>query len=1046
MNHHSPHPAPPFPLILVLAMLFPFLSQSQDKIDFNYQVRPILSDRCFLCHGPDEKARKAKLRLDTEEGIFSTLKDGGKIIERGNSSHSELYQRITSSDPDEKMPPAKSQLALSAPEIAILRQWIDQGAEWQKHWAFNPVRKTRVPESSKETGNAIDHFIQAKLKALELQPTEEATRERLIRRLTYDLTGLPPSIEQVDDFLNDTSSKAYEKIVDRLLASSHYGERFATDWLDVARYADTHGYQADRYRPVWPWRDWVVKAFNDNLPYDQFVTWQLAGDLIPQATQDQRLATTFNRLHMQTEEGGSVEEEFRVSYAVDRVNTMGTAFMGLTFECSRCHDHKYDPIKQKEFYQLFAFFNNIDESGQTSFFTDATPVPTLLLADRLTEQKANLLALAIKESELDLKNLAKAQENLFKKWKATNPSVELTNGLVIDLSFEEVTNNLALNGVARTNWARLSESPQVAAGVSGKGLILNGENGVDIKGLASYSRFNPFSFSVWIKLENSPERAVVFHHTMASLDAGSRGYELVIEKGMLTFGLTHMWPYDSLKIADSVPLPTNEWIHVAVTYDGSSSAKGLKIFRDGDLCKLVTIRDHLFKDITYGQSVDLVIGHRFRDNGFKNGTVDEFKGYNREITPLEIRYLALKPGDKMKRLSPENAAWRDYYLSVINDDYRKALQSLESKRKELNDLVNPVSEIMVMEEMKGRRPTHVLKRGAYDAPGEEVSRGTPAFLAKFAPEFSDDRLGLARWLVAKENPLTSRVTVNRYWQMFFGKGLVESSDNFGSQGTLPSHPELLDYLASDFMESGWNLKRLVRLIVTSRAYRQSSKASERSLTLDPENKFLSRGPQKRLTAEMIRDQGLAASGLLVDKLGGPPVKPYQPAGLWEEKANIKYDQDKGEGEHRRTLYSFWKRTVPHPMMITFDASERNYCLVKRQTTSTPLQALALLNDPSLLECGEQIARKASARPSESIEERLEWQYRTLATRKPSKQELNVLTQLWHEQRDFYNSHPDEMKHLLKSKLPDDLNTAAEIAAFTQVSNALFSFDEVVMTR
>ena len=1031
---------------------------SSGKVDYGRDVLPILSDNCYQCHGPDEKARKAKLRLDRKESAFRVM-DDVTVIKPGDSKQSELVRRITSIDPDEMMPPPKSNRKLTPKQIELLTRWIDQGAPWGLHWAFNSPKRPPLPTvmNARWPRNGIDCFILSRLEKEALKPSPKAHNETLLRRVSLDLTGLPPTPSEVDAFLADQSPNAYEKVVDRLLASPRYGERMASDWLDLARYADTHGYQMDRYRAMWPWRDWVINVFNRNLPYDQFVLWQLAGDLLPEPTKEQRLATAFNRHHMQNEEGGIVEEEFRVAYVVDRVNTFGTAFLGLTTECSRCHDHKFDPITQRDFYSLFSFFQNIDESGQTSYFTDSMPVPTLVLSDDTAYAKLKSLERQIKEKEDALASFAASplRSAEFERWLRNDTNYLPIPGLVARFAFEEFVSNKVANLATMNKWANVHESPKLVSGKAGKGVLLDGENGFTFPGVGKFSRVDPFMLSIWLQTPSHASRFVVAHHSKAPIDAGSRGYELLLEDGRVAFGLHHMWPRNSLKVVTKSALQTNSWTHVAVTYDGSSRAAGVRIYIDGKSTDCEVIRDGLFKDITYGSGEpDLAIGYRFRDNGFKEGRVDEFRVYDRRLTPPEILQLAREP-DNTNGLGPITATFAagtmiDYWLATVNPTAQKLADELHNLRRAHNKLLNPIPEVMAMEEMRESRPAYILKRGAYDAPGERVFANTPAVLPPFPTDQPTNRLGLARWLLAPNHPLMGRVTVNRVWQMMFGKGLVETSDNFGSQGTFPTHPELLDWLAREFIDNGWDMKRLLKLIAMSATYCQSSQVSPELLARDPANELLARAPARRLTAEMLRDQALAIGGLLAEKIGGPSVKPYQPEGLWEEKAMgaPKYEPSKGADLHRRSLYTFWKRTVPHPAMIAFDAADRNVCSARRQSTSTPLQALTLLNDTQIVEAARLFSERMLKQPDKDTGARIAWAFRAATGREPSRKETGILKQLYEEQRELFATNNEAVEKLLGVGQAKNSSSAdrADVCAGTVLTLALLNHDEAMMRR
>lgn len=1044
-------------LFLILCGLIPIKARAAAQaVSFNSEIRPLLSDRCWKCHGPDEKNRKAKLRLDQEEGALG-LKDGKPIIKPGDSSASELYKRITSTDPDEKMPPPDSNVSLSSDEIALLKRWIDEGAHWQKHWAFIPPRDVAPPEVRNPgwAKNDIDRFILARLEHEGLKPAAAASREKLIRRVTFDLTGLPPTLEEINSFVNDTSENAYEKVVDRCLASTAYGERMATDWLDVARYADTHGYQADRYRAMWPWRDWVIKAFNENMPYDQFATWQLAGDLLPNPTKEQILATAFNRHHLQTEEGGSVNEEFRVAYVVDRVDTMGTAFLALTFECSRCHDHKFDPIKQREFYSMFSFFNNIDESGQTSYFTDSMPVPTLLLSSDAQDRQLADLRKEIKAKAAQEPALRANAKGAFEEWLKNRPATPSLHGLKASFSFEEIKDNKVANDANASKPANAVEGPAIVdGGHRGKAALLSGENGFTLNGLGEFSRVDPFSVSVWVRTPAVPKRAVIFHRSMAALDAGSRGYEMVIEEGKVALGLHHMWPGNSLKVASRAILPTNEWVHLVMTYDGSSRAAGLKLYWNGVAAETEVIRDNLWKDITYERgNPQLTIGYRFRDNGFRDGMVDEFKLFDRVLAPIEVEHLHGSPAlaDALAASEPsaeQREGLFDYYLANFNPVYMKHLSDLRELRAAQSHLINPIPEVMVMHETAKPRPAFILKRGAYDAPTDPVTMDTPAAILPFDKKYPRNRLGLAEWIFSRDNPLSARVIANRLWQQMFGRGIVATSDNFGSQGEQPTHPELLDWLANDLRDHGWDIKRALKQIAMSATYRQSSAGDAKALEKDPENKLLAHAPVRRLTAEMLRDNALAASGLLVNKIGGPPVKPYQPEGLWEEKSGAHYERDKGDGLYRRSLYTFWKRTSPPPAMIAFDAAQRNTCIVRRQTTSTPLQSLVLLNDPQITEASRWLAERMFKEGGSTLESQLTFLFRILTSQPPTSPELNILKTMYNEQHDIFAQNQQETLKLLNvgDKANDPSIPPTNLAAASVVANALLNFDGSIMIR
>jgi hypothetical protein len=1029
-----------------------------NPVDFARDIRPILSDNCYQCHGPDEKARKASLRLDTRDGAFR-VKDAKAVIAAGNSGGSELIRRIFSTDPEVVMPSAKSNRKLTDSQKQLLKRWVDEGARWSTQWAFVPPGR-QDPPSTKSRGwvrNPVDQFILARLESEGLSPATEAKKQTLIRRVTLDLSGLPPTIDEVRNFLADERPDAYERLVDRLLASPRYGERMAADWLDVARFADTHGYQMDRYRAMWPYRDWVIKVFNENLPYDQFITYQLAGDLLPNATKEQRLATAFNRLHVQNEEGGIVEEEFRVSYVVDRVNTFGTAFLGLTFECCRCHDHKFDPIAQKDFYSLFAFFQNIDESGQTTFFTDAMPVPTLLLSTPQQDQKLADLRQEISQKQAKLRDIRLEKRKDFEEWLTRKGEPPAIGGTVGDFSFEQIAGGKIVNAADPSKPGKAVEGPKLVPGKSGNAAELSGDNGFTFAGIGHFTRSDPFSIALWIDAPEKPPRMVVLHHSKAPIDAGSRGYELLLEEGRIAFGLHHMWPGNSLKVVSKQPIASGKWSHIVVAYDGSSRAAGIHLYVDGLPAEVQIVRDGLTKDITYetGGEPDLALGFRFRDNGFKGGKVDELKIFGRELTALEAAHVAGRMDlQDAWNASPDSLSalqrkqLEDYLFANADVSAKTLAAEVHALRQEQSALVNPIAEVMVMQELPSPKPTYVLRRGAYDMRGEQVSANTPAALPPMGAGQPHNRLGLARWVVGPDNPLTARVIVNRAWQQMFGRGIVESSDNFGSQGSPPTHPQLLDWLALEFQKT-WDMKRLLKLIAMSATYRQSSVASQELLARDPANQLLAHGPARRLSAEMLRDQALSVSGLLAERIGGPSVKPYQPDGLWDvAMGKPKYDQSHGEDLHRRSLYTFWKRTIPPPMMVTFDAADRSVCTVRRQSTSTPLQALVLLNDPQMTEAARFVSQRMLKEGGQSLDARLAWAFQLITNRLPSSSETRVLTALFVEQHELFAADRASAQKLLS--VGEARNDASldplDLAAGTVLALVLFNHDDAIMRR
>ncbi len=1034
-------------------------------VDFNFQVRPLLSDRCFRCHGPDSGARKAKLRLDQREGALKELEDGMAVVKPGNPDQSELIRRIFTENEDDLMPPPDSHLKLTPGEKELLKRWVVEGAEYKSHWAFLPVGavKPPTPQNVKWVRNPVDSFVLSRLEKETLAPAPPASRETLIRRLALDLTGLPPTLPEIDAFLADKSPDAYENVVTYYLNKPAYGERMAMDWLDLARYADTYGYQADVERDLSPYRDWVIKAFNDNLPYDQFLTWQLAGDLLPNPTREQRVATAFNRLHRQTNEGGSIEEEFRTEYAADRVNTVSTAMLGLTMECARCHDHKFDPIKQRDYFSLLAFFNSIDESGLYSHFTRATPTPTMLLWPEGKSAEAAALKTKIAAAEAKLKQAAIDGEKVFPAWLKSDGNVAAPQPLA-HFTFATIANGATPDRVT-TNVAILVDAPKLVPGAPALpenfALQFSGDNEVVCKSVPNFKRTDEFSCSLRLKPTEKQDRAVVLHQSRAWSDSGSRGFELTLDHGKPFFGLIHFWPGNAIAVRAKPELPLGEWSQLTVTYDGSSRADGIRLYLNGAPVETETVRDHLYKDITHRAAwgdaevgnVHLQLAGRFRDSGFKNGVIDDLQVFDVRLTGPEVAALSgranLPVDQHAQQRVPTVATKLDYFLARQYGPYRAALTELESLRAQENDVINDVPEIMVMEEMPQPRPTHRLNRGAYDALGELVERDTPQAMPPFPKDQPRNRFGLARWMTDRQNPLTARVVVNRIWRMHFGRGIVATQEDFGSQGRLPTHPELLDWLAGWFMDNGWDVKALHRLIVTSATYQQSSQASRELVERDPDNALLARGPKHRLLAEQIRDSALAASGLLNRTLGGPSVKPYQPAGLWEQSGTGKtYNQDHGDKLYRRSLYTFWRRTSPPPAMLTFDAVTREVCTAKRETTTTPLQALVLLNDPQFVEASRVLGEKLLKQFPQDETARNRESFRALTGRFPDETEAKILAQLFAEQTKVFTKDADGAKKLLavgESK-GDEALPPAEFAAMTTLVSAIMNFDEFVVQR
>lgn len=1035
-----------FVLRIALLFLMALAARSAEPVRYNRDIRPILSDKCFFCHGFDEKKREAGLRLDTREGALKK-----NAIVPGRPDKSELLKRVTTKDASDHMPPAKSKLAsLTTTEVELLRRWIAEGANYEAHWAFVPLSGgARPPPTTAASVHPIDHFVSAGLAPRKLKLQPPADPATLLRRVTFDLTGLPPTPAEVEAFVQDTSPDAYAKLVDRLLASPHYGERMAVDWLDIARYADSYGFQVDREREVWPWRDWVVKSFNENLPFDKFVTAQLAGDLLPTPTDDQILATAFNRLHQQETEGGSVEEEYRVEYVADRVQTFATAFLGLTFECARCHDHKYDPIAQKEFYGLFSFFQNVDEAGLYSFFTPSVPTPAMMQLDAPAKEKLASLEKTVREAEKQLTAVRKARSAEFSDWLKVRPAEVKIPGELARYTFDALNGNKFTNALGGTNSATLVGDNKLVSGRAGQAVQFTGDDPVNLP-LGNFQRHEPFSVSLWLRTPDVKDRAVVFHRSQAWTDAASRGYELLIEDGRLKWSLIHFWPGNAISIRATALVPTNAWTHVVVTSDGSSRADGLRLFVNGQPASTEVIKDNLTKNITGGGHDNISLAERMRDRGFKGGAIDDFRVFGRALTALEAAAThdeaaarALLAKAEAQLSASERAALKDYFLATVDAEFPKQLAALKAARAELVKFADGVKEIMVMRELPQPKKSYVLFRGEYNQRRAEAPPVTPAALSPWPAGAPRNRLGLAQWLTAPDHPLLARVTVNRIWQSLFGRGLVKTSEDFGSQGEKPLYPEVLDWLSLRFIQSGWDTKALLKTIVMSGVYRQRSLADAKTMADDPDNQWLARGPRLRLPAEMIRDNALAAAGLLRPTLGGPPVNPYEMSESFKPA-----NPTGGDGVYRRSLYTNWKRTGPPPALLAFDAPRRAVCTAKRERTDSPLQALILLNGTQYVEAARVLGESLHRDAKGDVPAMIEAGFLRCLSRKPDAREQAILQQLHREQLAHFQAKPAEAESLLKTgnTKHDEKLTASEAAAATVLAQALLNHDACVVKR
>ncbi len=1056
---------------------------AQKPISFDRDVRPILSDTCFTCHGPDENQRKARLRFDTKAGAFA--KQG--VIVAGKASESRLYKRIAATDPNSVMPPIASGHKLTPQQIETIKRWIDEGANWTEHWAFIAPQRPALPtvQDAAWVRNPIDNFILARLEKEGLKPASEADKTTLIRRVTLDLTGLPPTSAEVDAFLTDKSPNAYEKVVDRLLASPHYGERFALYWLDIARYADTHGYHIDSHREMWPWRDWAIRAFNQNKPYDQFIIEQLAGDLLPNATLEQKIGSGFNRNHMINFEGGAIPDEYLTEYIIDRVETTSNAFMALTLGCARCHSHKYDPISQKEFYQFYAFFNSVNEAGLDGRDGNAKPFLALPTDEQTARQKELAAAIKAKEKVLGEKEIEPVQ-SAWEKQFIGKVAEAPRNGLVahyeLDGSFADIAGGYQ-------HGRRLQGSPDFAVGKIGRAASFDGDTEVTFGKVGPGEKNDVFSLAMWLRGNNN--LPITLFQKSAN-ETSRQGFEIKLD-GYKLVGIQRRAPQINIHLTSNAAdnaihvrskdlLRIIDWGHVVVNYDGSGKAAGIKLYFNGKPLALEILQDNLTGSIA--NNADLQIGNKAFGRPYK-GQMDDLRFYNRQLSATEIEQLALHwpvqtylSGVYGQRTKEETAAVRDYFLTyTAPENLRAEYAALNDLKQQKNDLDKAILNTMVMDEMSKPRDTFVLARGDYRNKAEKVSAAVPAVLPPLPGDAKPNRLGLAKWLVDPGHPLTARVAVNRFWQLFFGLGIVKTSEDFGAQGEPPVHAELLDWLAIAFRDGSmkdelgtmsatssgaslqrsassvqrWDVKALHKLIVTSATYRQASKVTPELREKDPENRLLARGARFRLQAELIRDNALAVSGLLNDQIGGKSVFPYQPVDLWDELAfgdgftAQKYAPSSGQDLYRRSMYTFWKRTVPPAAMNTFDAPDREKCLARRPVTNTPLQALITMNDPTYIEAARVLAQKALHSGGTDMNSRLTFAFRQATARKPTPAELSVLRNVYIQHLASYRKDVKAAEALLSigAATADAKLNKAELAAWTMVVSAILNLDETI---
>jgi hypothetical protein len=1091
-------------------------------VDFQRQIRPILSDNCFTCHGPDQSSRMAGLRLDTRGGATATRKNGTPILP-GDSAHSLLMQRTTARDPARRMPPSSSHKTLSNQQIAILKSWIDEGAEYKETWSFvKPVRPgLPTVKNNAWVRNPIDRFILARMETAGLSPASEADRRTLARRVSLDITGLPPPPADVEAFLNDKTPDAYEKLVDRLLASPRYGEHRAHYWLDAARYSDTNGFSFDNYRDMWPWRDWVIQAFNRNMPYSQFVTEQLAGDLLPHPTMDQLIATGFNRNNETNNENGLIEEEYEEIYAKDRADTFGAVFLGLTTGCATCHDHKFDPISQKDHYALEAFFRN---NNQKVMDGNRPDMPPYIFVPR-AEDRARWAALSARREALrgTLLAMRRAPSRAFDQWLASKGQANLKTPFAPGDELLAVSAQ-DFNAIPADTSAQFNSRPapgmrRVKTPWSDTGAFqFDGKSTISLPHLDYIDADKPFSLTVWVNLANiryhkgvtaGARFMTIASQLMFRASAGemTTGWQVDIDQGvpeMRLYGDAKGEPdrgaSNGLELdgggraicalgLQNAPLKPGVWYHLTFTYDGSRKQRGMSIYVNGVAVPVERDGGYALEN-SYAVSVlqgsikndaPITLGSAARQEGFLEGAIGDFRVFNRVLTEEEAREAAAAPvianavaKDTGPLSDDEKDSLKLYFLNHYDPDYRKAADelsrvSLQRRSIEMNSPMfdgrnsaldfrtieskptgGYAATAMIMQENPESHPiAHILNRGAYDQPGDAVEPNVPAALPPMPVSYPKNRLGLARWLVDGNNPLTARVAVNRYWQEIFGTGIVRTSEDFGAEGENPSHPELLDFLALEFQDKGWDVKKLIRLIVTSATYRQSSVVAKQVQVQDPEDRSLERSPRYRIDAEMVRDYALAAGGLLKTTIGGPPVRTYQPAGVWEATAMGKsnthdYLQDHGSDLYRRSVYLFWKRGVPPTEMDVFGAPSRESCVVRRERTNSPLQALVTLNDTQFVEAARNLAEH-SMLASATLDGQIDYMSLRVLSRRLEPAERQILAASYRKVFAFYQENAADAHRLIavgESKANAQLSFT-QLAALTMLANELLNLDEAL---
>ena len=1026
--------------------------------EYNRDIRPIFSENCFACHGTDSAMRKANLRLDRFDDATNELDNGTWAIVPGQPDESELVRRIFATD-DDVMPPEKTHKVLTPQQKEALKKWIAAGAKYQPHWSFVPPQRGTLPKVSNPrwVRNPIDDFILARLDREKLKPAGEADRRTLIRRVSLDLTGLPPSPGEVEAFVNDKSPDAYEKVVDRLLASPRWGEHWARYWLDAARYGDTHGIHFDNYREMWTYRDWVINAFNANMRFDQFTIEQLAGDLVPNATRDQKIASGFNRCNITSNEGGLIEEEYLVLYARDRTETTSQVWLGLTAGCAVCHDHKYDPLPQKDFYSLSAFFNNTTQKAMDGNIKDTPPV--LPIPKPADDKRWNELPAEESASEQRIAQCKRDAKVQFTTWLAGPDFVSLETNVPVETpAFRASLDDGGTNGAkiftggAEQNLA-LATNVVWQDGAVAAQAFTTGSPVPPLSNVGDFARDDAFSYAAWVKIEGDVIGAMFAR--MQDKDANFRGWDLWLENRKPGIHILHSWPDNAIKVVGKKELPPGKWSHVCVTYNGSSKAAGVKIYINGEMQEITVDKDSLTQSVR--TPAPFRIGQRDTGSVVTDAGLQDLRIYARELNPDEVRGLAEVPRMKWLATKPDAASKTNemdelygLWLNSLDAPYREATAAKAHLAKEEMEIRKRGTVAYIMQERTNAPEAYVLYRGAYDQRRDRVTPATPEALPPMPADAPRNRLGFAQWLVRPENPLTARVTVNRCWQELFGTGIVRTAGDFGVAGEPPSHPELLDWLAVEFRESGWDVKHVYKLMAMSATYRQSALVTPEKLEKDPQNRLLARGPRFRMDAEMIRDAALAGSGLLVEKIGGPSVRPYQPPGIWNEVGMPDgdtriYKQDTGENLYRRSVYTFWKRQAAPASMEIFNAPSREVCTVRRDRTDTPLQALVTLNDPQFVEAARHLAQAALENAATNAAARIDFMSERLLARPLRPQEKKVVESGLGDFLAHYRESPRDTADLLTvgDSRPDAKLDRPTLAAYTMVANELMNLDETL---